>query len=333
MTSIQTTSNRNERIDFYKGILMWGVVWGHTITSLLNGAQNDIGIHPIFRTYDMPFFMLISGLFLSYSIKKYSFFQLIKNKITTIAIPTILWTLVLSKFSSIVSWSYYFLWAVFLSAMIVCAFNKSITDKRWQMVVYAVLIILFHVLPFNIANLPYLFPYFVLGYYGYNLLYDEKMKSLYILPFYILGLCFWNGKYNIWNAGANVIGGGTFILLAILYRTFMALSGMIVAKGIFDFLYMYLSDNHPSVCSLFVNFGKETLALYILHVIVLSKVVGKTTEVMIRMLGYNMWETNHLFLGYFIAPLLSFAIMMLLLWLIKWCKRHRYTDKLFGFKI
>lgn len=82
---------RDNKHDFYKGLLMWGVVWGHCITVLLNGAENNIGIHLILRTYDMPFFMLISGFFFAFSIKKYTLKDLLKNKITTILLPTFFW--------------------------------------------------------------------------------------------------------------------------------------------------------------------------------------------------------------------------------------------------
>lgn len=54
---------RDARFDFYKGMFIWGVVWGLAITALLNGQINDVGKHPIMRTYDMPGFMAISGFF------------------------------------------------------------------------------------------------------------------------------------------------------------------------------------------------------------------------------------------------------------------------------
>ena len=323
---------RDNRVDFYKGMLMWGVIWGHTITCLLQGAPNEVGIHPIFRTYDMPFFMLISGYFFSFSMKKYSFMDLIKNKITTIALPTILWTFISSKFSSIFS-GYYFLWAVFLSSVVLCTINKIIPNKRWQIPIHILIILVFHFQPYPLVNMPYLFPYFVLGYYGYEWMYNLKIRPLYILPFFIGGLCFWRIDFNIWNAGADFSGGGIFLLYATLFRTFIALSGIVIAKWLFDILYRELSENHSLLCRFIVDCGKETLALYILHVIVLSWIVRKLVSLMTGILDYNIFEINHLLLGYFIAPLLSLGIMMLMMWGIKWSKKNRYTDKLFGFKI
>ena len=63
--------NRNQKVDFYKGLLMWGVIWGHTISALTNGTLNKgIFIHNFFRLYDMPFFMILSGFFLFKSLEK-----------------------------------------------------------------------------------------------------------------------------------------------------------------------------------------------------------------------------------------------------------------------
>lgn len=325
------SQNRNRKIDFYKGMLIWGVIWGHAITCLLQEAPNEVGIHPIFRTYDMPFFMLISGYFLSFSMKKYSFAKLIKNKITTIAFPTLFWSLVSSLFSSITG--FYFLWAVFWSAVMVCVTNKVVTQKRWQVILYIAITIVLHLQPYSLSNLPYLFPYFVLGYYGYEWLFGIKRKLLYVLPFFILELCFWNTDYNIWNAGADLIGGGTSLVNAILFRTFIAISGMLVAKELFDILYKYLSENYPRVCTFFLDCGKETLAMYILHVIILERIIRKIVHLTLNIFGYNIFVSNHLLLGYFVAPILSLAIMIIIVWFVKWCKDYHYTDKLFGFKI
>lgn len=56
-------TNRFEWPDYLKGILMFGVVWGHLITTFLDGSPNHISIHWIIRTFDMPFFMLFPDIF------------------------------------------------------------------------------------------------------------------------------------------------------------------------------------------------------------------------------------------------------------------------------
>lgn len=64
-----TASNaRNENVDFVKGLLIWGVIWGHTITALSAGKfDSPVWIHTFFRTYDLPLFMILSGYFFQQS--------------------------------------------------------------------------------------------------------------------------------------------------------------------------------------------------------------------------------------------------------------------------
>jgi hypothetical protein len=153
---------RNEEVDFFKGLLMLGVIWGHTITSLKCGSTSSIWIHTFFRTYDMPFFMVISGFFLSYSAHRYTTVTLIKNKLTTIALPAAVWSLVFYHHP----WNNYFLWAVFVSSVIVILTCALIKHSKIRIICFTMITLAFHTTNMYIWNLPYLFPFFVLGYYG-----------------------------------------------------------------------------------------------------------------------------------------------------------------------
>lgn len=90
------TEHRNLLVDFYKGVLMLGVVWGHTITALRNGEGASLYLLTFFRTYDMPFFMLLSGYFLFYSMKNNKWQIVMIDKIGTILIPLIVWEIFIS---------------------------------------------------------------------------------------------------------------------------------------------------------------------------------------------------------------------------------------------
>ena len=322
---------RNSIYDFYKGFLMWGVIWGHCITALLNGDVNTNGIHLILRTYDMPFFMLISGFFFSFSVQKYTLKKLITNKITTILIPTILWGLVCSNFKDVDS--YYFLWAVFLSALIVAVVTTTQLPSYGKMIVFGVIIIALHIQPYYLWNLSYLFPYFVLGYYGVII---KKQKYYNIeLPIiiFVTCLCFWKSSYTIWNAGANILHGGGKLALTIALRTIVAISGIIVVKSLLDVSYTYLKTNKKTWVEFVTLCGKNTLALYILQQIVVFRYVRKIVRFICAHFQTNPFNFNEKFLGYILAPLLAILIMWFLVQFILWCKSHKYTNKLFGFKI
>lgn len=325
---------RDTRFDFYKGMLIWGVVWGHTITALLNGQINDVGIHPIMRTYDMPFFMVISGLFFSLSIKRYNLLTLIKNKVTTIALPVAFWALALSLGRSNPLSSSYFVWAVFWSSVIMGVINNFVKKKYLQQLSYILIIIGLHLIsinPYTIYNLPYLFPYFVLGYYAWSWGEYGRKYVLYIIPIFVILLCYWDTQYTIWNIGSFVLDNKNRVILAIIFRTALALTGIVVASVVFDLLHSFLSDKYPRVNSFICNFGQETLGIYILHAFVIFRLLGFVVKLVEKSSG-NIFASNHLLLGYVLAPLFSLIVIFFLYHFIRVCKNNKYLKYLFGFK-
>jgi len=156
---------RNKRIDFYKAMLMLGVVWGHCITNLLAGDENNIGIHFIFRTYDMPMFMLLSGYFLAFSMENRNWMALVKARTVRIAVPTIFWGLLISKGHLLNGLDcYYFLCAIFFSTLIVITIGKVLIFPLYQTIIFILLTGVLNFVPLYLWNLSYLFPYFALGY-------------------------------------------------------------------------------------------------------------------------------------------------------------------------
>ena len=321
-------------MDFYKGLLMWGVIWGHTITALLNGSTNDIGIHPIFRTYDMPFFMAISGYFFSFSFRKYRIDKLILNKITTLVFPTLLWTLILYQGRNLFG-SFYFIWAVFWSSIIIGVVNTLIHNRTIQIVFFILLTIGFHFLPVSshiIYNLPFLFPFFVVGYYAMPLIEQMRKKfALFIIPLFVCILCFWSTSYSIWNAGANLMEGSQ-VLLSVTMRAIVGMTGIMGMSIVFDMFHMYLSDSFPRFLRVLEGVGQQTLGLFILQEFVVFRILAHAVQIMERHAGYNLFDINHLLTGYIIAPLLSLAISVALYLIIHWCRNKRFLKYLFGFK-
>jgi len=164
MSKIYTTG-RNERMDFYKGVLMFGVIWGHAITSLLAGSQNNVSIHWIMRTYDMPLFMLISGYFLGFSLKKRSLKELIKDKLTTIFFPAYIWGVIITYSYMLAFLSLYFLWAVFFSSLIIAFIAKTCANIKIGIIYVLIVTVLLQFIPDTLWNLSYLFPFFAIGYF------------------------------------------------------------------------------------------------------------------------------------------------------------------------
>lgn len=317
---------RDSKFDFYKGFLMLGVIWGHTITALLCNEPNNNNIHSFFRIYDMPLFMLISGYFLSLSINKYDFKLLLLNKTTTILVPTILWSLITSKFTLISG--YYFLWAVYLSSCICIIVYKTIHSKSLRFIIFSLLILILHLQPYSIHNMPFLFPYFILGFYG-KLIF--RNCNLFIIFVFVLGFCFWNSSYSVWNSGCYLLAGNN-IGFIILFRTFMAILGIILAKRIMDLLYNTISIEYTWFYNLMIKTGKETLAIYILQAILIERILRKICLLLQYKLNFNVFNIDENILGYFYAPVISIITLYCLLKLISLIKRNKHLKYLFGFK-
>lgn len=314
---------------------MIGVIWGHLITNLLCGDPNTISIHWIFRTYDMPLFMLISGYFLSQSLKKRSTVQLLVDKITTILLPTMLGCLVYCFMYNTfnVSKFLYFLWAIFISSeiIIICNFAKKSNLKIFLMLIP---LILLHLTSRSLFNLPYLYPFFLLGYFGFGL--DGKVKEdfrKYFVFLFVVLLCFWSKQYTIWKVSSNLRIADTYTLFIIGFRLFIGVVGCIAVMHLFDILFEYMSKRKSWLYTFIIKSGKETLALYVCQDYICFIVINKLASHVRNTLGYNLFNLNESFLGYVIAPTLSLITMVFILRVTDVIKSNRYTAKLLGFKI
>lgn len=320
---------RDISLDICKGLLMFGVVWGHAITVLLAGHTNNIGIHLIMRTYDMPLFMMISGYLLAAGLERKSINVMFIDKITTILIPTILWSLIASRGKSI--WNYYFCHSVFCSSVIVMFACLPII-KKIRNAFLCVIAIVLQFLPFDF-NMSYLYPFFILG--GIlNSKLMTKMKSGGVFPFlFVVCLCFWKQDYTIWSTGEIISQYDMVSICIVAFRFFIGYCGcftfMVFIKCIMKTFY------NPKffIFSMIQNCGKESLAIYMLQHIVLFGVTTKIMSFLICYSHFNPLTENELLLGYVIAPIYSIILIYLMLTFVNAMKKNKYTKWMFGFKV
>ena len=159
-------SVRDSTVDFAKGVLMWCVVYGHSVDALCGGLPHSpVWLHSFVRTFDLPFFMLISGCFLRRSIERKSLRRVVLDRLTMLFIPIVAWTLLRGHFN-VFSGMYYFLWAVLASSMICVAarylvsFCNSRISKAMELSLLIVAMLSLYIvkIPWNMF---YLFPFFV----------------------------------------------------------------------------------------------------------------------------------------------------------------------------
>jgi len=351
-------NTRNERMDYFKGLLMLGVILGHAISALKPNISQSISIHVFIRTYDMPFFILISGLFLSKSIDKYIPWKNLLNKFSSIMFPTIIWGIIIGIFKSIISFllnkqpisiinvlygtitGNWFLWSALACScimIVICAIFK----KNYTRLLISVLIsVVFLFIPNDMYNLAFMFPFYAVGFFMDWLLsklnnkYLSSLKLICVGVFIVL-LCFWNPKYNIWNAGSYLLGGNAlYTAFATLYRFFIGITGCITMSFVFDILFRIKNPLVQKINNQIISAGKNTMILYIFQGFIIEYLLVYAVNAIIKMLNFNPFTFNINFLGYVLAPIIAFVCMVFLNRIIIWMRKTPILGKyIFGFKI
>ena len=237
-------TKRNSLIDILKGIAMLLVIIGHSI-QYANGKEYfdnelfyDNWFFKIIYTFHMPLFMLISGYLMGFSRK--SFLQGLQNKIKTIVIPTVTFSILflwnvpfsISFLNPLTTWFYWFLWSN-LICYILFGFIKKINAKY----LLAISFIAMFFIPDSIIISAHKFMYqmFLVGYWTHsnNLMeYIEKHKKhiLYICTFlFILLLPFYNRNTYIYTTPYCILNDNWERIISIdIFRIIIAILGCIV---------------------------------------------------------------------------------------------------------
>ena len=324
--------NRNEKIDFFKGVLMFGVIWGHMITNMLVGAPNNIAVHWIMRTYDMPLFMLISGYFLHFSLAKKDLCNILVDKVTTILVPTLIWDLAISYGRSL--GALYFLWAIFLSSVTLSIITKCFRRNDIRILICVLITVLLNFLPWRLCNLSYLFPYFALGYFV-NEYKNNLFDNVYVtcVGGYIVLLCFWKIDHTIWSTGTFFKELTAYNIGIVIFRYLIGIVGSIAFISFFNIIYEYFVKHRTKLFDFLVTTGKETLPIYILHIFVICKLMKNIMQMVTEWIGYNPLIVNERLFGYVITPVLSFVVLYITYKIAILTKTNKWTKWLFGFKL
>ena len=315
---------------------MWCVIYGHTINVLLCGAPHPpVWLHTFVRTFDMPFFMVLSGYFLKKSLEKREWWVVFANRITMIFVPIAVWTLLTCHVSYTM---YYFLWAVLISSLICIAGNRMLAwaPKRprepLELLLYICVAVLLHVVKVP-WNLFYLFPFFVFGYYMRDVKFELSRRALCVMGcVFVVLLCFWKPSYTPWNMGALAWKDSPAAMLIYGYRFLLGIVGVCVMAKAFDMARIFLSDDSFLVRML-TRFGRETLALYILQSIAIERIVRVGCDVMYRHSGIVLTQSAVKLVGYAIAPVVSFLAMLGLAFATEKIKNAGGLKYMFGFKL
>lgn len=309
------TSPRNEPLDAIKAFAIICVVLGHCIqygsghTYLAINSFYDNLLFKAIYSFHMPLFMLLSGYFFGYSVKKRAWYDSIITKIKYLIIPILSWsfirTLLLCFFSyresstipglnygfQVYSQSalteYWFLWAVFYCSALVAIVHHFLNDSP---IVYCLLFVISFILPdvrnFGLYFYKFMYPFFIIGYF-----YSTRHLSIIsqitkrriivislVLAYFVL-LALYNRDSFIYTTGHTILKNGSISLKQLsidLYRIIIGLCGSIIA--IFTIMAIYPSFT-SSIKWIASYLGRNTLGIYIIQGFIVVYMSSRLTAI------------------------------------------------------
>ena len=311
---------RDEKFDFFKGMLMLGVVYGHVLTALQGGSGITFAIHRFVRTYDMPMFALISGFFLKKSCSRHTLIENLLNKMGGILLPSLIWEFIFNIVGGSFTLSTNRLWftyALFFVSLIIIIVDR-INSKWIKGLVFFLSIIIFHTIIHDPYNIGFLLAPAIVGYY----MADDDVKwndrgivqkrtvKIGIIIMFLIMQSFWKNDYNVWNVKCNIFANEYHIYNAfvIAFRFSIGIIGALVMSEVFDFLYQALinRDNESKSLSNWIcSVGTQTLELYILQSWLISIAGVKFVNIISGIMGYNPFTVNSSLLLVVFGPIVT----------------------------
>lgn len=278
---------RNEYIDYLKGLLIFLVVYGHSIQFILYNGQKIFFNDPIFKLiyiFHMPLFMMVSGYVSYYSISKRSLSKILYKRFNQLIIPIITWAIitniielnnyeqdwtlwhsVLFFLKSVVIktiYSFWFLWCVF-GSVVFLLFLKKINKENHLFCILAICVSLLFIMPERapLYYFKFIFPFFCIGYYFSMKGIQKpltKNSTVNLLVVVLAVVCFflWKTETYLYVSGMKLTKEN---LIIIPFRYF---SGIVFSFG-FIYVTFLLYNWHPS--KMISRIGQNSLAIYILQ--------------------------------------------------------------------
>ncbi|MBE6069779.1 MAG: hypothetical protein E7211_19115 [Clostridium lundense] len=294
-------SKRNIKLDILKGIAIFCMVWGHVIQyGTANGL--DFFENPIFQfiySFHMPLFMIISGYLAYTSIHKRRILQQWIHWGRTLLIPLISWTFIAYFIYNLalfivkgslerIAFSPMLYW--FIISLIVCGVIATLVKFLFNdsIIVYTLIEIVLIVTTINVFNIGWMFPFFMAGYLINN--YSQKSKLIFdrvctacLFLFPILMMFYSSGTYSYLSGGllmdflSGTLSSMSFVEYGgvVLHNVYKLLTGFAGCGFLYCVVEKMLQINIPIVTATFAWFGKESLNIYLISVVIVSLLFGR----------------------------------------------------------
>jgi fucose 4-O-acetylase-like acetyltransferase len=283
--------SRDKALDFSKGILIWLVVFGHSIQYITYPGNLRYFEDPIFSIiyiFHMPLFMALSGYFFNFK-KSAAYFlgDFLQAKSRQILLPMLAWVLIsvaagtvysllkghtsmsaiASSFLFLFFNNYWFLWAVFLSyvvtrVLLILPISISFSAPLLATILVCIPLRELPLIGFSLSMFSFTFPFFLLGSLAGHLASRKQTKISWVLSLLsgfilLISYVYWKPSYFAYINGMDFIENRADVVM-----TFVGgLSGSIFIISMLKILFITFSSYR--IVSWFSSVGTITLEIYL----------------------------------------------------------------------
>lgn len=284
---MQAKENRNLYWDVLRGMAMLLVVLGHA------GLEKESLLNRAVYAFHMPLFMVISGFFFGFSLRRHTFRENLGRKTAQLLLPVLLiGTLdflftadlavplrdMAAGYYGILIRTLWFLQAVYFSCLAVLVVNRLIRSHSAQLLVFLALCAASLFVPDFACSTgtKFMFPCFIAGLYMNRLGLDRKYNSLpgrfwlclafavafcVLLHFFSFGQTFYNTSVFLFSG----IDSPASLLYDDLFRVVIGLTGSFAVMTLLYEFFSRLPQQGP-VPAFLGLLGRNTLVFYCIHV-------------------------------------------------------------------
>lgn len=351
-------AKRNEFLDIVKFIAIFLVLWGHVVQQTYSAGKVDPNpyldtIYCIIYTIHMPLFMGLCGYFFSLSINKVNLCKkaYVKKRIKALMIPMLSFGLI--KFlidvylknndMGIILYlkdvkDIWFLGDLAVNTIIVYFLMNVLSGslkKDWKWLVIGMF---FSMIPYTGQGI-YMYIFFILGFYIPK--YIGRIKIDFLSFRYVLGaICMYLIIYNIYVDLGIYAFSINFLkysnLLVLFINDFLKIFLGII--GIYILMFIIWKIKNIKCLSVFMNkakkYGKYTLELYLLNIIILEHILGMIIyNWIVTKYNYNIIQDNGFIFEFFSTFILSLIIIEICLFITNKIYKYPKISKILFYKV
>ena len=321
----QADTGRNDYLDYLKGLLIFLVVYGHTIQFLVYKNSEDFWFDPAFQfiyMFHMPLFMAVSGFVSFGSIARNTVFETIKKRFLQLIVPIFCWEIIYETvvvFAAVAADrialdralvvlprlilkatvdGFWFLQCVFFSSVAVAVLRLMALDRALVFIALCISILFLPDMYVIDPMFRYTFPFFCMGYALAK--WRNDVLPLQVAPWWLLpGIAASLACYAVWTRESYVyITGMELAGRNLIEVPFRYVSGAVVSAAFLVLTSMiYRFFRSKTLTAL----GRASMSIYILQ-----------SFFFVVVSGFAPVSKHHVLWSLTAAPVLAILIVLFL---------------------